>query len=256
MAGIETYGGCCPKCLKGMEQKYNSSWSGFMFDGCPHCGFIYVDGEEAMTEQDIETSWKSILDHYQVSTRAELVEKYHHSVEYIPLSQDEFYPSLFDYSKDEGTLLMYKLLMKKYDPKVPGFGIEGQRVYWHENKEQEGTLMEFKDGKVFILWDEHKGSKLPYCEYPATEVGQTVLLVNSIDEPPAISEDEWSNEEVFERLNDFQKRGVDVRELREKFMDADMELFVATESNDTSRLNKAQERIAEIVDEIRQLPPF
>jgi hypothetical protein len=72
MAGLETYGGCCPKCLKGMTQKYESSNHGFMFDACPWCSFIYSEGTEGKTEEEV---WKEILEHHHVGTKEELIKR-------------------------------------------------------------------------------------------------------------------------------------------------------------------------------------
>ncbi|MFF2532241.1 hypothetical protein ACFVS2_25360 [Brevibacillus sp. NPDC058079] len=252
MAGIETYGGCCPKCLRGMEQKFESSWSGFMFDACSYCGFIYADEGKVMTIEEKEQAWASILDHFQVSSREELRTQYPEK-EYPSAMESEFYPSLFDYSDEEDTLDIYRLMWKRYGAKNPTFAIKGQRVYWHEDRDKEGDLLEFEEGKISIQWDEQKESNLPCTVYPAIELGKTVLLLNPLDSPPQIGEDDWVNEEVFAALNYLQRKGNEVRELREEFMSADTELFVATESNNVKRLNKAQENLAEIVDKIREL---
>lgn len=248
MAGIETYGGACPQCLKAMAQKYES-WSGFQFDACPHCGFVYAEVDNGM-RIDSEKAWQSILEH-RYSNREDYVRKNKRS-EYVSEENSEFYPSIFDYSEDEGTTLMYLLLWKQSQDKQ--FRLLGQRVYWHENREEEGTLMSYQDGKVTILWDKHKGSKVPHFEYSALDMGKTILLVEAFDKPPVIDEDGWVNEEVFKALNYLQhKKGVNVREIRESFMDADTELFVATNSDDMNRLSRAQESIAEIVDNIRKM---
>lgn len=100
MAGVESYGGSCPKCSKGMLQKWESSGYGFMFDACPWCGFAY--GTQDLS--DIESSdevWTSILKHHDVSTRKELIEYFRAFgpfPEYVTEEESEFYPSLFDHS--------------------------------------------------------------------------------------------------------------------------------------------------------------
>lgn len=176
MAGIETYGGCCPKCLRGMEQKWESSMSGLMFDACVWCGFIYI-GEGIETSKDEATNaWNSIFDHYGVSNKEELIKKNN----YLPHTlkeNTEFFPSIFNYSNDPGTLLMYKMLWNKQNTKdTESPTVEGLRVSWHEDN-NEGTLMSYEEGKVYILWDEHKGSKLPYFDYDATEVGNKIQVI-------------------------------------------------------------------------------
>lgn len=250
MAGTETYGGCCPQCLKAMEQKHETSWSGFMFDACPHCGFIYAEVNGA--EKDKEEAWEAILDHARVGSRVELIAEYPQP-EYLSPVQSDFYPSIFNYSNDEGTLLIYRMLFKQYGSRKREYQVEGQRVYWHNTREQEGTLMAYSNGVVSILWDEHKGSKIPYFEYDAKEVGNTILLVTPIDSPPVIGEDDWSNEEVFAGINYLQEKGNNVRDLRERFMDADTEHFLAIESNDHQRHSRATENLQSIVDEVRTL---
>jgi hypothetical protein len=175
MAGIETYGGACPKCLKGMEQKHESSWSGFIFDACPWCGYINVG--ESITKEEEEETWKSILEHCHVETKEELIQRYNHPM-YTPDENKEFFPSLWNALEQEDTTLMYKLLWWKYANRTPEkYSISGLRVYWGDEKEKQGTLMEYKEGAIFILWDEHKGSKLGNFEYPGTDLGKKIHLV-------------------------------------------------------------------------------
>jgi monoamine oxidase len=94
-------------------------------------------------------------------------------MEYMSPEESEFYPSIFDYSSESATLEIYRFLWNRYR-KLGGErlgDLEGKRVCWSDNKEKEGTLMKFKEGKILILWDEHKGSKLPYFDYPASNLG-------------------------------------------------------------------------------------
>lgn len=248
MAGTETYGGCCPKCLKAMAQKYES-WSGFQFEACPHCGFIYAEVDNGAPVDGAE-AWKVILDHCG-GKREEFI-RVNNLREYESEEASEFYPSIFDYSGDEGTLAMYILLWKQSQDDQ--FRINGLRVFWYEDREQEGTMMSYENGLVTILWDAYKTSNQPAVHYPAVDVGKTIMLVEPLDKPPVIGEDDWVNEEVYKALNYLQhKKAVDVREIREAFMSADTELFVATNSDDWDRLSKAQEAIAEIVDNIRKM---
>lgn len=179
--GYEGFGGCCPKCLKQMDQKYESSYSGFLFEACWFCGFIYVMDENDVTPKDIaEETWKDLFAHNGVTSREQLIEK-EELQEYTSMSNKEFFPSIFSYKKDEGTHVMYKLLLKEAEDKA--FSLSGLKVVWNEDGEdkgKEGTLMGYKEGKVYILWEEHVGSKLPCFDYPAIEVGETIKLTDEI----------------------------------------------------------------------------
>lgn len=99
MAGIETYGGCCPKCLKPMMQKWESSYHGFMFEACPWCGFAF--GEIDTVGIESSKVWDIILKRNFVNSREDLIKLYN----WTPSTkdEDELYPSIFNYSKDKGT---------------------------------------------------------------------------------------------------------------------------------------------------------
>jgi hypothetical protein len=168
MAGVETYGGCCPECLKGMLQKWESSNSGFMFDACPWCGFIYSEGIEGKTKEEV---WNEILVHHSVKTREELIKRMNYEM-YVNRENSDFYPSIFGYVKDQGTHWMYDLFWKEKD-KV----LKGTKVFWEEKEKRLGTLMEYENGKIKILWDDRKDSKLPYNEYDAIEFAGKIQLV-------------------------------------------------------------------------------
>ncbi|MGV2886024.1 hypothetical protein [Paenibacillus taichungensis] len=181
MSGIETYGGCCPRCQKGMQQKWNSSFEGLLFDACPWCGFAYDGGKKPLTEEDAKSLWTVILEHAHVASREELIQKYNLKP-YVSREESDFYPSLFNYSFIQGTLPIYKYLWacqrKCLDSSSVLDQVVGHRVCWKDSQEQEGTIMEIKDGKVFILWDEHKGTKLPYFEYPLSDIGIQILPIS------------------------------------------------------------------------------
>lgn len=180
MSGIETYGGCCPRCLKAMEQKWNSSYDGLIFDACPWCGFAYDGGQKPLTEKEEASLWAVILEHAQVASREELIQTYNLKP-YMSRKESDFYPSLFNYSFIPGTLPVYKYLWacqrKCLDSSSMLDQLAGHRVCWTDNQEQKGTIMEIKDGKVFILWDEHKGSKHQYFEYPLHHIGVRILPI-------------------------------------------------------------------------------
>ena len=78
MADVESYGGKCPKCSKGMLQKFddNGGFGGcFKYDACPWCGFAYgeVDNGIPCTEEQV---WKAILTHFHVDKREDLPPKF------------------------------------------------------------------------------------------------------------------------------------------------------------------------------------
>lgn len=174
MAGIETYGGSCPKCSHGMQQKFESAFSGFMFDACPWCGFIYATDVEHHLNDFV---WKEILNHFDVSTKEEMIAKYE-LPPFTPDENKEFYPSIFSHVDEEDTLLIYKLLWKQYaNNQVENFTIKGLRVYWEEDKTKQGTITDYKKGLLHILWDgEIKDA--PDSSYLGTELGKRIQLVN------------------------------------------------------------------------------
>ena len=95
MAGVETFGeGKCPECGKTLVQKNESLSSGFMFDACPWCGFIYAE-VNAHSVND-KKAWQSILEHHKVSSRTELIEKFDIK-EYSTPEESEFWPSIFNH---------------------------------------------------------------------------------------------------------------------------------------------------------------
>ena len=162
MAGVETYGGCCPKCLKGMLQKWESSWN-FMFDACPWCGFLYSEGAVESAKEEL---WRDILEHHNAKDQEQLVKNLK---VYTNKEESEYFPSIYNYEKELGTHLIYKLFMQ-------GENIKGQRVVWIENEERLGTLLEYEEGKIKILWDEQKDPNVPYQEYDAIEIGEKIKL--------------------------------------------------------------------------------
>lgn len=93
--GIESYGGCCPKCKRGMFNKFESSGYGLMFDACPWCEFMYavIDGEVADENKQVEL-WSDIAEHHGVETVEEL-RKLDYVKEYMTEEESEFYPSVF-----------------------------------------------------------------------------------------------------------------------------------------------------------------
>lgn len=114
MSGIETYGGQCPHCQKPMFQKWDSCNHALLFDACAHCGFIYgtffkegagitdIEGEEAVR------MWREILEHHCVSNPRELVERYGKMETGKDI--DDFFPTLFDYSKDSQSEIVSRVV--------------------------------------------------------------------------------------------------------------------------------------------------
>ena len=169
MAGVETIGGCCPKCLSSMLQKWESSHSGFMFDACVWCGFLYYSSENEFKEEEISDVWNMILEQYDTSSRAELVRKWDIQ-QYYKKEESEFYPSIFVYNDIEDVHLVYKI-------RQAGIDCDGFRVYWSEQTEEQGTIQSIDEQTVFILWDGDTNA-LPY---PLLSIGVDIHFVEEIE---------------------------------------------------------------------------
>jgi hypothetical protein len=180
MAGVETYGGCCPKCLKGMLQKWESSWSGFMFDACPWCSFIYIGTDKETSEEDKKEAWEAILEHHGVGTRIDLIAKMN-LPEYTLEENKEFFPSLWNYSNDENTLLAYKLIWEQHNVRHnERETLENTPIYLYEGENiegKEGNIEKYIEGKIKVIWNENKNSKKKYTEYDANEIGGRIRLL-------------------------------------------------------------------------------
>lgn len=98
--GIETYGGCCPRCRLQLLQKYDSCNQAFLFDACPHCGFAYGTGSRedgSHGEITPEEVWAAILEHHGVATREELIIKLNLSREPGTPETSDIWPSVFEH---------------------------------------------------------------------------------------------------------------------------------------------------------------
>lgn len=142
MSGIESVGGVCPKCLKSMYQKFESSNYGFMFDACSHCGFAY--GTVDTAEQTPDKVWEAIFEHFKISNKEELTEKLQIE-EYTSKDNKELHPSVFDYSKDEDIHIIYKL--------IQGNTIKETKVEQQGESNIKGEIDDFYDGLIFIKWE-------------------------------------------------------------------------------------------------------
>lgn len=115
MSGLETYGGKCPICGKGMLQKYESSYSGYMFDACPWCGYVNSNKEDLkdinqssnlikdkneVLKDNIIDDWNSILSAFQCTNREELIKNCDLPEERTE-EDSEFYPTLLEVKEDE-----------------------------------------------------------------------------------------------------------------------------------------------------------
>lgn len=98
--GIETYGGACPCCKKAMIQKWESM-GGFQFDACTWCG--YAIGEVDEVGVTTEYIWDTLYNRFNVTDRKgvhEAHEVYEKLPEYMTAEESDFYPSVFDYTKN------------------------------------------------------------------------------------------------------------------------------------------------------------
>jgi hypothetical protein len=103
MSGIETVGGCCPNCSKVLHQKWESGGMGFMFDACYFCGF-FQDNEQKSIEDNISTAIEVFvvnIARHNVSS-IEDMQGIYKTYTGDP-EKDDFYPTLFDYSKLDRT---------------------------------------------------------------------------------------------------------------------------------------------------------
>lgn len=114
MSGVECVGGKCPLCGHGLLQKYESSYSGYMFDACPSCGYLNSNTEDlnrlegkSDTDDDKETlkkniieDWKTILNHCRCNNRVELI-KCSKIRDNYTTEESEFYPTILELRGDD-----------------------------------------------------------------------------------------------------------------------------------------------------------
>jgi hypothetical protein len=83
-----------------MLQKYESSiGAGLLFDACPWCGF--AGGTQDAEEATPEHIWEAIYEHHRVESKEQLIKDLNLE-EYVSEEDSDFYPSIFDYSKQLG----------------------------------------------------------------------------------------------------------------------------------------------------------
>lgn len=152
-----------------------------MYDACPWCGFANNDSSKNLAEDSADSLWAVILTQAIVSSREELIQKFNLQ-SYVTREESDFYPSLFNHSSDPDTSPVYKYIWacqrKHRDSRVEDQLI-GRRVCLANNQAQEGTIMKVKDGKLFILWDKHKDSTLPYFDYSLSDIGDLILPITA-----------------------------------------------------------------------------